>query len=94
MNLARLYAEQLCPVCGFKLDFKPWVNDVPKERPCPCCGIHFGDDDANKDERENVYLTFRQRWIKDGRRWWSAAPQPVDYNPPWQMARLEEFSKD
>jgi hypothetical protein len=93
MNLARLYAEQICPVCGFKLDFQPWVNDVPTECPCPCCGTHFGYDDADKSKRERVYLEFRNRWIKDGRRWWSKPPAPPDYNPDQQLANLARLEK-
>jgi hypothetical protein len=94
MNLARIFAEQLCPVCGFKLDFKPWAEAAAKEKEqvCPCCGIHFGYDDQNEKEREAVYLTWRERWIEDGRRWWSKIPAPVDFNPPWQLARLEHFA--
>jgi hypothetical protein len=91
MNLSRLYAEQLCPVCGFKLGFVPWQNGMPADKPCPCCGIHFGYDDANESSRANVYLTLRQRWISDGRRWWSADPVPPEYNPPWQLARVQTF---
>ena len=68
MNLARIFAEQLCPVCGYKLDFKPWSGE-DRERHCPCCGIHFGDDDADELKREATYLKWRDHWINNGRRW-------------------------
>jgi hypothetical protein len=89
MNLARLYREQLCPACGYKLEFMPWKDGKAKEKPCPCCGIHFGHDDVNEEKREATYLLWRERWIDTGRRWWSAGAPPSDFNPPWQLARLE-----
>jgi hypothetical protein len=93
VNLARLYAERICPACGFKLDFTPWQNGVATERPCLCCGIYFGYDDADESGRESIYLLWRQRWIEGGRRWWASREQPADFNPPWQLARLEVLEK-
>jgi hypothetical protein len=89
MNLARLYDEQLCPACGFKLAFKPWNDGKAQDKPCPCCGIHFGHDDQNEAKRVATYLDWRERWIDEGRRWWSAGEPPIDFNPPWQLARVE-----
>jgi len=92
MNLARLFEEKLCPVCGYKLDFMP-SEVAPYVRPCQCCGIHFGLDDADEIRRELTYLNWRRRWISMGRRWWGKS-QPEDYNPAWQMARLEHFANE
>jgi hypothetical protein len=92
VNLARLFAEKLCPVCGYKLDFVPW-DTAASVRACQCCGIHFGKDDLVEDQRESVYLNWRRRWISTGRRWWGKS-QPDDYNPAWQMARLEHFANE
>jgi hypothetical protein len=91
MNVARLYAEKLCPVCGFKLSFTPWENPAIGQH-CPCCGMHFGLDDMDESRREQTYVESRMRWIKMGRLWWSRQPQPEDYNPVWQIARLEHFA--
>jgi hypothetical protein len=91
MNLARLYDERLCPACGFKLDFTPWKDGLDQEKPCPCCGLHFGHDDADESRRETVYHLLRQRWIEAGRRWWAKGEPPKEYDPPSQLARLEQF---
>jgi uncharacterized Zn finger protein (UPF0148 family) len=93
MNLARIFAAQLCPACGYKLDFQPWSGH-DSERHCPCCGIHFGIDDKDQAQREAVYLNWRNRWLSTERRWWSKEPEPADYNPSWQMARLERFAAE
>ena len=94
MNLARIYAAQICPVCGFKLDFTPWDNGKQIDRDCPCCGITFGLDDHDEAHREATYLRLRKQWTENGRRWWSKKPQPEDYNPSWQLARLEHLAAE
>jgi CRISPR/Cas system-associated protein Cas10 (large subunit of type III CRISPR-Cas system) len=91
MNLARIFAEQLCPACGYKLDFQPW-SGRDSERHCPSCGIHFGIDDKDEAEREAVYLNWRNRWLSTERRWWSKEPEPADYDPTSQMARLKQLA--
>ena len=91
MNLAKLYDEQICPACGYKLDFTPWVNGVAREKPCQCCGLHFGYDD--RDQSEAAYLRWRQHWTSTGRRWWGRGPQPPDYDPADQLAKLEHIEE-
>jgi len=56
MNLARIYDERLCPVCGYKLDFTPWDGGEFVERSCPCCGIHFGYDDLIESQPAELWL--------------------------------------
>jgi Zn ribbon nucleic-acid-binding protein len=90
MNLTRLYAERICPVCGHKLDFVPWEGNEFQERACPCCGIHFGYDDRIESNREKVYLAWRQHWIDNDKRWWGKNPPP-DYKPDEQLAYLERL---
>jgi uncharacterized Zn finger protein (UPF0148 family) len=92
MNLARIFAEKTCPVCGYQLQFQPWSGDVI-ERSCPCCGIFFGIDDSNKNTREVIYRIRRLRWIAFRKRWLGYTPQPADYDPDEQLARLEELEK-
>jgi hypothetical protein len=89
MNISRLYYERLCPACGYMLEFRPWQNNVAAEKPCPCCGLYFGHDDADESRREAAYHLWRQRWVAGGRRWWAPFKAPRDYNPTWQLARLE-----
>ena len=91
MNLTRIFTEQLCPVCGYQLKFTPWAEQ-DKERHCPCCGIHFGDDDAEESKRDATYLKWRERWIGDGQRWWSKDPEPANFDPAGQLVRLELIS--
>ncbi len=79
----------LCPVCGYKLDFRPWAVAKQRERPCPCCGIHFGQDDMLESQRESIYTAWRKRWISDGKRWWSKNPPPLDFDPDAQLSKLE-----
>jgi hypothetical protein len=91
--IKRLYAARICPVCGFTLEFTPWVDDSVLDRPCPCCGIHFGHDDA-VDDRQRVYDQWRERWIEGGMPWWSNKPAPPDFNAPQQLCRLRELTGD
>ena len=92
MNLARIYAEQICPACGYKLDFTPWADLNAKEQVCPCCGILFGYDDLNESTRAQTYLMWRQRWIDNRSRWWSKNPIPPDYKPGEQLAKVERLA--
>src|SRR4051812_7169359 len=93
MNLARLYSERICPACGYQLDFTPWAADSQFVRPCPCCGLHFGLDDADPVHRAGTYRKWRFQWIGYGKRWWSAK-QPADYDPAAQLKRLEQVAED
>src|SRR4051794_12084011 len=93
MNLARLYAAQICPACGNRLEFTPWAEGAAEDRPCPCCGVHFGLDDADLIRREMTYRRWRRQWISYGKRWWSAAAPP-DFDPEEQLRRLEQLAED
>ncbi|MEX0612927.1 MAG: hypothetical protein WD738_09765 [Pirellulales bacterium] len=93
MNLARLFAEQICPVCGCQLEFTPWGRTTQPETPCPCCGIHFGHDDSDPERREAVYKAWRRRWLGYGKRWWRG-PEPPRFNPDEQLAQLERLAED
>jgi hypothetical protein len=62
-------AQQLCPVCGFALDFVPWCEGSAADEICPCCGIQFGYADAaggNIIKRQEVYEKWRRLWIDAG----------------------------
>jgi hypothetical protein len=41
-----------CPVCGYGLDFLPWLDeDSPSDEICPCCFTQFGLDDVKLNGR-------------------------------------------
>jgi Zn ribbon nucleic-acid-binding protein len=94
MNLERLFSEKTCPACGHQLDFSPWKDGTQVEIPCPSCGIHFGHDDADAAHRAGAYRAWRLRWIGTGKRWWSTRPEPPDFNPNEQLARLELLAEE
>jgi hypothetical protein len=93
MNLAVLYAAQICPVCGNQLDFSPQSADLENERACLCCGIHFGYDDADAMHREGIYKKWRRIWIGYGKRWWRGE-EPTGFNADEQLKRLECLADD
>ena len=93
MNLARIFAEQLCPACGYKLDFQPWSGD-DSEHHCPCCGIHFGIDDKDEVAARSGLFELAESLAQYRAAWWSKEPEPADYDPTSQMARLERFAAE
>jgi len=92
LNLEIIYGLQLCPACGYQLDFKPWDNRFPSDEICPCCGIQFGYDDATPGRREPIYEEWRSRWIADGCKWWSGRPLPPEFDPDGQLKRLASIA--
>lgn len=70
-HLPSIYEAQLCPVCGYQLDFKPWDGNCSSQEICPGCGIHFGYHDACGGQgfaaRMAVYLRWRATWESNGR---------------------------
>ena len=82
----------LCPVCGFDLGEPAWPNGLGSFEICSCCGIQFGYEDCagggGPAARAELYATRRERWIGDGKKWWSPRPRPSDYDPDAQLARL------
>ena len=69
----------LCPVCGFEMDDPPRDYNI-----CPSCGTEFGVNDLNASVVE-----LRGVWIATGPKWWSQTdPQPGDWNPFEQLARV------
>ena len=90
-SLARIYDEMRCPVCGFRLDFKPWDGPLQSDEICSGCGIQFGNDDHRTalKARIELYASWRQRWIENGRQWWSSKPKPDFWDPESQLLYLE-----
>jgi hypothetical protein len=72
-----------CPVCGFAGLTEPHVDPTgsPTYSICPCCGVHFGNDDADK-----THVELRREWIEGGRQWWSQnQPPPTGWDADEQL---------
>jgi len=79
-----------CPVCNLPLSFAPWSGDIASHEICPCCGTHFGYDDAcsgNPQLRGSWYLERRRTWVAAGMPWHrkSSAP-PTGWSGARQLA--------
>jgi hypothetical protein len=68
-----------CIVCGFnELDEPPYYESGnPSDEICPCCGIQFGYDDFDAQDKQVFYEQWRNKWILDGCQWFSKG-----WNPP------------
>ncbi len=84
--------NHLCPACGYVLDFPPWNGPSSSDEICPCCGIHFGYDDAtggSPGERQAVYARWRHIWISNGMKWFSRWRRPrPDWDAREQLKRI------
>jgi hypothetical protein len=79
-----------CPVCGFGLDFAPWIGDSPADELCPSCGIQFGYDDSNQSTKAERYRGWRTKWIDGGMNWFSAGTKkPESWNPVEQLRHVQ-----
>ena len=60
--------KHICPVCEFDglLEAAFGPNNEPSHEICPRCGFEFGFDGGNDPA---VFKEFRQRWIKNGAKW-------------------------
>ncbi len=86
--------DALCPACGFPLDYQPWKGENASHEICPCCGIHFGYDDAARGDaaaRPILYLGWRNCWRAHGCRWWSKNPPPANWDSKTQLESLEAY---
>ncbi len=80
--------ETLCPVCGYSLDFEPWVRESASDELCPSCGIQFGYDDAaggDVEGRERIYSDWRSEWVAAGMPWRSEGRAPRRWSPEKQL---------
>jgi len=82
--------SSICPVCGY-----PELEEPPYDEfgcssfgLCPCCGTHFGYDDAT-----SAHVELRKIWISRGMPWWSTAQvRPVDFDPLRQLRVVDRDS--
>ena len=78
-----------CPVCGFRgLKEVPYdEHGAPSYEICPCCGFEFGFDGFNNSI---AYVDFRQRWIKNGARWFIPGLKPEGWDLGNQLSNLNK----
>jgi hypothetical protein len=76
-----------CPVCGFdELGQEPYpYNDIPSHDICSCCHFHFGKTD---DDEGYTHEQWREKWIKDGMKFWWEADKPANWNPKRQLLNI------
>lgn len=70
--------QYICPVCSYDGLFEPPYDErgIGSDEICPCCGFQFGYDDfPNKEEKIALW---REKWINDGRRWFSNSRKPFN----------------
>ncbi len=73
--------KNLCPVCGYDLEFPAWDGNLPSGEICPCCGIQFGYDDAaggQQQLRREIYENWRSEWVSQGMPWRSEGTRPPE----------------
>lgn len=89
--------QHFCPACGLPLDFAPWDWDLASFEICPSCGIQFGYTDAAGGawkKRQEVYSSWRAKWVKEGMPWRGAGQAPPkNWNPAEQVWRVEGRGK-
>lgn len=95
--------EIICPICGLVngVSEHPWSADgFASQNICPCCGTHYGEDDwgETKNDRKNLFIVLRKRWISNGMNWWgddgcdSDSRKPINWNPRQQLKNIpKEF---
>ncbi len=79
-----LSIENMCPVCGFEMDYEPADYNI-----CPSCGTEFGVSDFNA-----TISDLREAWLETGPSWWYAAERvPLKWNPTIQLQRLQSRAR-
>lgn len=78
--------EYRCHVCGWLLEGPPWGEEgiYPSDDICPCCGCHFGYDDA----RASGVKKLREAWLSSGGKWFNPNKKPSNWSLKDQMERI------
>lgn len=74
----------ICPVCGYDRLRRPVQNDDI----CPCCGTHFGYEDAAPTEegRQQRWKELRAEWRSYDYPWFSPVTlPPAHWDPHAQL---------
>jgi hypothetical protein len=69
----KFHSQKICPVCGYDGLEEPAYDEAgcASFEICPCCGIEFGYDDAQKTHNE-----LRNLWLGSGCPWHSLENRP------------------
>lgn len=83
-----------CPVCGYQLDFVPWIGISPSHRTCPSCGTRFGFHDMlSRGDPQLLAVEherLRGRWLEHGAGWSSPTILPPPrWDPQRQLLNLD-----
>ena len=66
----RFDGDAVCPVCGYELDFVPWIGTDASHRTCPSCGTRFGFHDMLSRGDQTLlaieHERLRGRWLQHG----------------------------
>jgi hypothetical protein len=75
-----------CRVCGLFNDNPPWGEDgnSPTYEICPCCGVEFGYEDITIDSTKD----YRNHWINEGVKWFSAKEKPLNWDMSEQFKNI------
>jgi len=83
----------LCPVCGYRgLTESHWIGGSASDEICPCCGTHFGYDDAaggDPVQRKQRHIHLREAWKASGCPWFSSRPAPHGWDAETQLEVLQ-----
>lgn len=79
--------KYICPVCGYdELTQEPYpYHSVESHEICPSCSFHFGYDDESEGF---THKQWRERWIKEGMKWWSSREKPANWDPKLQLLNI------
>lgn len=81
--------KYICPVCGYDGLEEPVYDEIgePSFEICSCCGVEFGFDDF--DIKNLTFVTVREKWLKDGAKWFDKAAKPKNWNLEEQLKNLQ-----
>lgn len=78
-----------CRVCGrITPDFAPWGLDGQTSTYgiCACCGVEWGYEDYVLDSLRE----YREKWLKNGAKWFSPKAKPADWVLEKQLAQIPQ----
>jgi hypothetical protein len=81
--------RKICRVCGlYSDDFYPWGEDgnTASFEICFCCGTQFGYEDNNI----NATRANREKWIKNGAKWFNPKYKPENWSLEDQLKNIPE----
>jgi hypothetical protein len=86
--------SNICPVCGYPELREPAYGEEGggNYEICSSCGFHFGYDDRGygieEPETPQMHQQWREKWIKEGMKWYGSKQQPSLWNPVQQLRNI------